>query len=194
MGTVIHRSHGIPLEAYELTKADHRAQSTSDRIGEAAAAMTRSEQAQEAADPELARRRVESTKEALLMIFSHRTPDRDLMRWRFRLYCGHIMETTWHRETERPTSLSSQRCPQCGKDPAVIVAYEPLGLVDEPPSASPGPAVPPRLTRTQLERRIKDLEGQLAEVCRGEQVVGPQATDDAGVREPESVEADVLSR
>lgn len=181
MGSVIHRSHGVPLKAYELTKADHRAQATSDRIGEAVAAMTRSEQAQEAADPELARRRVESTREALLMIFSYRTPDRDLIRWRFRLYCGHIMETTWHRDSERPTSLSSQRCPECGKDPSVIVAYEPLGLVEELPSASPGPAVPQRLTRTQLEQRVKDLEGQLAEVRRGEQAAGPQASDDVEV-------------
>jgi hypothetical protein len=58
---------------------------------------------------------------------------------------------------------SSMRCPDCGKDPAVIVAYEPLGLVAELPTGrTVSPSKPPRsrLTRAQLEERVSALEAE----------------------------------
>jgi hypothetical protein len=53
---------------------------------------------------------------------------------------------------------SSQQCPECGKDPSSIVAYEPIGLVAEPPVTAEPSTVARRPTRAQLERRIQELE------------------------------------
>ena len=53
------------------------------------------------------------------------------------------------------------RCPDCGIDPARIVALEPIDLVAPQPAA---PVTPPvvRPSRAELERRIRDLEAELA--------------------------------
>jgi hypothetical protein len=52
-------------------------------------------------------------------------------------------------------------CPECGKDPSSIVAYEPIGLADLRPVP---PVSAPRPTRAQLEQRIRDLEAELTSV------------------------------
>lgn len=97
------------------------------------------------------------------------------MRWRVRLYCGHIVETKRHYTYEEPTraGCSSMACPDCGKDPSRVVAYEPLGFADQRPVPPPAPRRP---TRTQLERRIRDLEAQLAR-HRGDGDQGSDATN-----------------
>ena len=92
-------------------------------------------------------------------ILARKTPDHQVMRWRFRLYCGHIVIRTRHANMECPTmhGSSSQAYPECGMDPASIVAYEPIGLVQQPaPTSSP----PPRPTRRQLEQRVRELESE----------------------------------
>ena len=54
------------------------------------------------------------------------------------------------------------RCPECGVDPALIVAYEPIGLLAEPPPANHAlPLQPKRFSRTQLEQRVAELEAEV---------------------------------
>ncbi|GGL25398.1 hypothetical protein GCM10012283_04560 [Phycicoccus endophyticus] len=52
------------------------------------------------------------------------------MRWRVRLYCGHVVETTASAERlnyiEGPSDAMA--CPDCGLDPAAVVATKPLGV------------------------------------------------------------------
>ncbi|MFD4398483.1 hypothetical protein [Kitasatospora sp. NPDC058478] len=165
MADVVHERHGVPLEAYELTRRDHASQKTSDQIRDAVNKQAEERQAEEAADPELGRQRNAHRAKALEMIRSFKNPDHQIMRWRVRLYCGHIVETKRHCSIANPTmhGSSSMRCPDCGKDPSVIVAYEPLGPVAEPPNARKPPVQAPksnRLTRTQLEQRIAALEAE----------------------------------
>nr|GLK33999.1 hypothetical protein GCM10017611_08420 [Rhodococcus wratislaviensis] len=66
----------------------------------------------------------------------------------------------------------SMPCPDCRKDPARIVAYEPIGLVAEPPekktAVSVAAAQPRRLSRKQLEERVAELEATLAALKRTE--------------------------
>ncbi|MEU9127486.1 hypothetical protein AB0D08_05100 [Kitasatospora sp. NPDC048540] len=167
MADVVHERHGVPLEAYELTRRDHASQKTSDQIRNAVNKQAEERQAKEAADPELGRQRNAHRAKALEMIRSFKNPDHQIMRWRVRLYCGHIVETKRHCSIANPTmhGSSSMRCPDCCKDPSVIVAYEPLGPVAEPPNARKPPAQAPksnRLTRTQLEQRIAALEAENA--------------------------------
>lgn len=99
----------------------------------------------------------------------HPTPPESLMRWRVRLYCGHITETTRHVEMRSPTDAGSScmTCPECGKDPSAIAAYEPLGRVREPdraPGTTPKFQRSPKQTRAQLEARVAELEAELARV------------------------------
>lgn len=95
-----------------------------------------------------------------------RTPDHMLMRWRLRLFCGHMVERTAHRDhttVERAFTLS--RCGECGLDPASIVAARPLGLVSEPPP-------PPKPTVQRREKAELHLERARREVARLEKELG----------------------
>lgn len=71
------------------------------------------------------------------------------MRWRVRLYCGHIVKATRHIENAEPIlhGSSSEQYSECGKNPARIVAFEPIGSLHELPSCEVGPsaAQPPNL-------------------------------------------------
>lgn len=77
-------------------------------------------------------------------------PDQ-LMRWRLRLFCGHLVEATAHISYESVDRAfhGSHACPECGLDPAVIVAARPLGLLPKNPRSSelnrtpPGSSTPP---------------------------------------------------
>lgn len=57
------------------------------------------------------------------------------MRWRVRLYCGHLAEVTRNVEAQRPTGYE-ERCPECGFDRATIVAYEPIGREVQAPRST----------------------------------------------------------
>ena len=65
-------------------------------------------------------------------------PRTELMRWRLRLFCGHVVEATAHYSHKRYPSDSIE-CPDCGLDPATVVAAEAIGRVDEPPPTAPTP-------------------------------------------------------
>ncbi|GAA4127940.1 hypothetical protein [Actinomadura keratinilytica] len=96
----------------------------------------------------------------------------ELMRWRLRLYCGHVVEEQAHytHKTLHSAFTGSTSCPECGLDPATIVDGEAVGLVEEPPGpAKPSPAAPPRRstkprkpTRAELEARVRELEAEVA--------------------------------
>ncbi|WP_156371227.1 hypothetical protein [Nocardia arizonensis] len=65
--------------------------------------------------------------EISIIMAQHKTYDDELVQWRVRLYCGHTVMTSRHCTAEDPTvGASSMRCPTCGMDPALLVAYEPV--------------------------------------------------------------------
>lgn len=167
MHTVSYKSHGVPLETYELTSRDHNSQRTSEQIRDHVAGLASQWPAEEDADPALRVARQARVQEVWDRFLSVPTPDHQLMRWRVRLYCGHITETRRHCESAEPRAhgSSSMRCPECQRDPCYIVAYEPLGLVAETPGRTV-PPTPPRPTRAQLERRVRELEAELAGLRR----------------------------
>jgi hypothetical protein len=137
---------------YEPTKADHRRQAEAEKMREHVERIVADAPPLTAAQTDKIRR-----------IFAVRTPDHDLMRWRLRLYCGHIVETTQHCDQQRPSA--PRACAECGRDPATVVAYEPLGRVAEPPGMDrqPTPQVAPRSARRSAERqRIAELEQEVA--------------------------------
>jgi hypothetical protein len=83
------------------------------------------------------------------------------MRWRVRFYCGHIQEVACLLSETRPHSAA--RCRECGKDPSVIVAFEPIGPLEELPSASPASRRNTHPRRAPVSRRTKaELEEENA--------------------------------
>jgi hypothetical protein len=150
-------SHGVPLETYQVTRHDRAQQHVAEEISDAVKRQEARWRADEEADPELRARRAKTVQRAL-EILAFPTPDRDIMTWRVRLYCGHIVETRRHYTIREPRmhGSSSQRCPECGKDPAYIVAYEPLGNHAGPAAGPHAPRLESRKpSRAQLERELQ---------------------------------------
>lgn len=87
----------------------------------------------------------------------------ELMRWRLRLYCGHVVEKISHHTHKSlgAAFIGSVACPDCGRDPATILDAAAIGLVGPPPGgqARPGTSTAVRKpTRRELEARVKELE------------------------------------
>lgn len=91
------------------------------------------------------------------------TAPHELMVWRLRLYCGRTVERTAHRshKTVHSAFCGSIRCSECGCDPATVIDARAVGLAAEPLQPEPVPA-PRKPTRAALERRIKELETEVA--------------------------------
>ena len=98
------------------------------------------------------------TAERVARLLSVRTPPHQLMRWRLRLYCGHVVERSAHIEhrTVHAAFTVGCACEQCGLDPATIVAARPLGPMESPPDRTSV-----RRDRERIERRIAKLEVEL---------------------------------
>jgi hypothetical protein len=95
-----------------------------------------------------------------LLLRQDPTPPYMLMRWRLRLYCGHDVERTAHSENRTAERAFSalMSCPECGLDPATIVAARALGVVESPP-APPAPEKPSART---LRRKLAKAEAEVA--------------------------------
>lgn len=150
------------MEEYVLTRADHRDQTQAEKIAEHARKLVDNHLAdlRQRLGPDGFEQHENELCERLRPIFARKTPDHELMRWRLRLYCGHIVIRIRHASMANPTmhGCSNQQCPECGKDPSSIVAYEPVGFVAEPPGTAEPATVARRPTRAQLEQRIQELE------------------------------------
>lgn len=89
----------------------------------------------------------------------------ELMRWRLRLYCGHVIEKQAHytHKTLHAAFSGSTTCPECSLDPAIIVDGEALGLAGEPPFAprSSRAPTPRKPTKAELEARVRELEAEV---------------------------------
>jgi hypothetical protein len=154
---------GDPDEHRELTKAEHRSQAQLERI--CAHAKVVADDFPPLTDEQIVKVR---------LILSEPTHPTTLMRWRLRLYCGHITERTAHASylTSQQAFGLGTDCPQCPQEQAIIAA-EPLGLAsDTQPPAQRAPeqpsARPKRPTRAQLEDRIAQLEAENAALRNGQ--------------------------
>jgi hypothetical protein len=164
--TVEYEIHGVPLEQYQLTRADHRRQQESERCHEWVVKQV-------AKAPPIS----EANWARLRKLLGPPCPPWKLMRWRVRLYCGHIVEVTRLRQCARADGgvTDKERCPTCGADPSIIVAFEPLGSLAEPPveaaanvrSGKPlGAPVARRRTKVELEAENAALRAEV-EALRG---------------------------
>ncbi|MFB4193960.1 hypothetical protein [Streptomyces carpaticus] len=165
MREVEYRSTGVPLEEYQLTRSDHHRQKESEESRKGARRQADEDNARCRADPAMAERRRQAFEEVANLLQSFKKQDHEIVRWRVRLYCGHIIEAEAHYTYSDPVSAGaySKRCPECVKDGLTIVAFEPIGLRAEPPGpkeAIPPPPPPPlkKPTRAELAARVTALK------------------------------------
>ncbi|MFJ8933563.1 hypothetical protein ACIRLA_44075 [Streptomyces sp. NPDC102364] len=161
MRGVEYRSSGAPLEDYELTRSDHCRQKQSEESSRWVQRQVDDDVAKCRADPARAERRRQAFEELAKLLESFKKQDHEIMRWRVRLYCGHIIETQAHCSYADPISAGAytKPCPECGEERSTVVAYEPIGLLAGPPEPEPARPLPPkRPTRAELERRVEALE------------------------------------
>ncbi|MEY9860105.1 hypothetical protein ABH935_005741 [Catenulispora sp. GAS73] len=127
---VDYSSHGLPLESYRLTKADHRGEADLERKMEWIRIQL------ENAAPVS-----EESLQELMKILGPPTPDHERMRmrmrWRLRLFCGHIVETSRHARNEDPfgSRREHKECSDCDDHDQLIVAYESIGLLASSPDS-----------------------------------------------------------
>lgn len=109
-------------------------------------------------------------RETLGRLLSNRTPPHELMKWRLRLYCSHVVERTAHytHKSIHAAFTGGLSCPECGLDPAVIVDGEAIGLLEHParaqaPESLTGePTRAHKPTKAELEARVRELEAEVA--------------------------------
>lgn len=107
--------------------------------------------------------------ERIVSVLNNTTSPSELMAWRLRLYCGHTVEKRAHRThtTARRAFTDSVTCPECGLSPATIIDAAPVGVAEaQRRRDSASRPAPPRPTRTQLERRVAELEAEVAALRR----------------------------
>ncbi|PFG69061.1 hypothetical protein B0O41_3912 [Propionibacteriaceae bacterium ES.041] len=110
-----------------------------------------------------------SQRDEIARLLGRPTPPQELMRWRLRLYCGHVVERTAHytHKTLHAAFMSARACPECGLDPATIVDGEAIGLQAAAPVAGPSGASPKtkrtgKPTKAELEARVLELEAEIS--------------------------------
>ena len=104
-----------------------------------------------------------SQLERIRTIIGSPTPPHELMIWRLRLYCGHTVERRAHRshKTVQSAFSGAVNCTECGRDPSTVIDARAIGLAAPSPYSPAVPAVP-KPTRAALERRIEELETEVA--------------------------------
>jgi hypothetical protein len=110
-------------------------------------------------------------REKIGRILSGPGPPHEQMRWRLRLYCGHVVEKRSHfkNTTLHSAFMGHTSCDQCGLDPSTIVDGEAIGLVAEPPEPETaarrapvrGASGPQKPTRAKLEAKVRELEAEI---------------------------------
>lgn len=104
----------------------------------------------------------------LATFIMNRPPESDLVEWRLRLFCGHVVTRTSHHTntTVHMAFTGMVACTECGLDPATIVSAEALRrLAPEPPQPKErGPdSASLRRAIARHEREIEKLRAQLGE-------------------------------
>lgn len=153
---------GDPDAGVSLTAADHRRQRDYEVLVEA---VERSLKEHPAPPPS---EEMRARLQAILASTVGR--EHELMRWRMRLYCGHLVERTAHGShlTLHAAFMNHTTCPTCRSE-LTIVAAKPLGYTAESPAPAPPPVRkaqvrPKRPTRTELDQRIAELERENAQL------------------------------
>ena len=106
-------------------------------------------------------------------------PPHDLMRWRLRLFCGHVTERQSHitHRTVQAAFSGAIICPDCGLEPASIIDAVAVGPVGEPETprgvCRPSSA---KASRAHLEARVRELEAEVERLRADRRQVQPRSS------------------
>jgi hypothetical protein len=96
-----------------------------------------------------------------------RPPESDLVEWRLRLFCGHVVKRTSHHTntTVHMAFTGTVSCPDCGLDPATIVSAEALRRLgpERPPQKRDRGDDSIQQAIAHHERELEKLRAQLGE-------------------------------
>jgi hypothetical protein len=140
-----------PGDGWQPTNRDIRRQRQSEDIRSHAREMA-------ASAPPLS----QQTLERLATLLSRPTPRHDLIEWRLRIFCGHVVTRTAHHThtTVHAAFTGSVKCGECGLDPATIIAAEAIGRLE--PHRSEASSRPRSLDRQRIEAEIARHERAVA--------------------------------
>jgi hypothetical protein len=97
----------------------------------------------------------------------NRPPLSDLVEWRLRLFCGHVVTRTSHHTntTVHMDFTGTVACPECGLDPSTIVSAEALRRLfpERQPLERDRDDTSIRRAIARHEREIEKLRAQLGE-------------------------------
>lgn len=104
----------------------------------------------------------QETLQRLAVLFSHKAPASDLVEWRLRLFCGHVITRTSHHTHTSVHSafMGGIKCPECDLDPATIIAAQAIRRL------TPDPTPQPRSDRSEesIRRLIERHEREIAKL------------------------------
>ncbi len=90
----------------------------------------------------------------------NRPPESDLVEWRLRLFCGHVVTRRSHHTntTVHMAFTGNVPCPECGLDPATIVAAEALRRLEPDPPPKPSRTRDVASIRRAIARHEREIE------------------------------------
>lgn len=102
----------------------------------------------------------EDTLQRLAVLFSNKTSRSDLVEWRLRLFCGHVIHRNSHHthRTVHAAFMGGIACPQCGLDPATIVAAQALRRLESDSAPKPRTKRSDESIRRAIERHEREID------------------------------------
>lgn len=146
-----------PGDDWSPTKAQVRRQREREELREHAARMA-------AEAPPLS----EETLRRVASLLSHKTSESDQVEWGLRLFCRHVITRRSHHThtTVHAAFMGGITCPECGLDPATIIAADVLRRLESEPPPKPQRTRDDQSIRRVIarhEREIEKLRAQLGD-------------------------------
>lgn len=102
----------------------------------------------------------EETLRRVAALLAYKTLASDLVAWRLRLFCGHVITRRSHHTntTVHAAFMGGIRCPDCGLDPATIVAAEAVRRLESDPPPQPHRTRDDESIRLAIARHESEIE------------------------------------
>ena len=110
----------------------------------------------------------QETLQRVTELLSRKTPPSELVEWRSRLFCGHVITRTSHhtRTTVHSAFTGGIKCPECGLDPATIIAAQAIHRLEPDPPPKPRSQPSEESIRRAIERHERAIEKLRAQLDR----------------------------
>ena len=110
----------------------------------------------------------QETLQRVAVLLSRKTPPSELIEWRLRLFCGHVITRTSHHAhtTVHSAFMGGIKCPECGLDPATIIAAQAIHRFEPDPPPTPRSQPSEESIRRAIERHERAIDKLCAQLGR----------------------------